>query len=293
MALSFTVWNGNSPGHEEELDYAGNWSDGLPGVAKGAFFVGSLIPASKNTNLAASTWKFAYFGPGQVGMVGRADSYVQVRVADWIINQSGSDVYLDIGNAVAGPTSGVKLQTKANTLFAFKCGSGAFDTDAVHLFQGRYEHNGGDVAVMYVTFETAGSKDIEVKAEIKAGTIATMRKLGGKVKQTGGTVTSLMNNSGDYEALAGVVTTLNNHAGNFTWSTAGGAITAYVWGGKFDASKNHADKTITHIEMHGDAEVDLDNQVGTITLTEGYVYVYGANDPKLGVAGGAVRVAPS
>lgn len=291
MALSYTIWNGNSPGHESELDYAGNWSNGLPDATKGAFFVGSLIPASRNTNLAASTWKFAYFGPGQKGAVGLASSFVQVRVADWVIHQCGADVYLDIGNAVAGPTSGVKLQTVHNTLLSFKCGSGANDTDAVHLFRGRYEHGGGDVAAMYVSFEKV--KETDVKAEIKAGTIATMRKLGGVMKQTGGTVTTVMNNAGDYEALAGVVTTLNNHAGNFTWSTAGGAITAYVWGGKFDASKNHADKTIAHIEMHGDAEVDLDNQVGTVTLTEGYVYVYGKNDPKLGTAGGFVRVAPS
>lgn len=291
MALSFTVWNGNSPGHEEELDYANNWSNGLPDATKGAFFIGSTYPVSKNTNIAASTWKFAFFGPGQKGKVGKPDAYIQVRVADWVIFSCGADAYLDIGNAVAGPTSGVKVQTDFNTLFSFKCGSGANDTDAVHLFKGRYEHAAGDVAVMYV--QLVSNIESDVQFTIKAGTIALMRKLGGIGTMIGGTVTAMMNNAGDVKVVAGIVTTLDNHDGNFIWSTDDGAITARVWGGKFDASKDHADKTITHIEMHGDAEVDLDNGVGTIALTETYVYVYGKNDPKLGVAGGAVRVAPS
>lgn len=125
----------------------------------------------------------------------------------------------------------------------------------------------------------------DARLEVSGGTAEEIIKAGGSLLMDVATswIRKLHNIYGAVDITAGHLAEIINEAdGSVDWQTNDGALTARIHGGVFTAANDILTKTIDHIEMHGEAQVDLDNGIsGSIVLTEGGVYAYGRNIPKI------------
>jgi hypothetical protein len=102
-----------------------------------------------------------------------------------------------------------------------------------------------------------------------AATVTTLFHRTGAFTQTGGTVTTHYMDAGTFTATAGTTTNLVQRGGTTTWKTTATMTDAKVFAGTFDASQDVRPKTITSLQAHFGATINLDNSVGNITITNG------------------------
>jgi hypothetical protein len=102
-----------------------------------------------------------------------------------------------------------------------------------------------------------------------AATATTMYVRTGGVTMTGGTITTANIDAGTLTASAGTVTNLLQRGGTVYWNTTSTMTDAKIFAGTFDASGDVRPKTITSMQAHYGAALDLDNAIGNITVTNG------------------------
>ena len=148
--MAFTVWQGNDPGNEGDINVAANYTNGVPTSVKGAYFTASSRAATKGLNRSADTWQFIVFGPGQTGPIGKSGEYLQVKCTDYITFDSSAPAYIDISGSAASLTSGVKVRSTSQAEFHLKVGTGASDLDTLIIQRGNYFHEAGNVGNLYM-----------------------------------------------------------------------------------------------------------------------------------------------
>lgn len=277
--MSETIWQGGDVGNEGDVSIAGNWSNGLPSASNEA--IANSGSQDMNAGLdqsAGASWKSLHVGSGYTGKIASSIGYLIVKIIDKFIFEGAENAYVDCSN-LALPYLKVRSDGTSKGLY-FKCGTGATDCDLMWIQKGYVWHVLGTVVKTVMESWTLISADANLT--LTAGTLTLVEKQGGTFTQDGGTCTQLNNRTGGVTINAGTLTNFESSAGITRWETTTTIASAKIWGGKFDASGDERARTITHIEMHGDAEVDLDNGKDNITLTDGGVHVYGSKSPRLG-----------
>lgn len=110
------------------------------------------------------------------------------------------------------------------------------------------------------------SANVTVTSE---ATITTLFHRTGTLTHAAGTITTYYMDAGTYTATAGTTTNLVQRGGTTTWKTTNTVADVKVFAGTFDASQDIRPKTITSLQSHTGATVNLDNSVGNITVTNG------------------------
>lgn len=241
-----------------------------------------------NTGLdqsSGASWKSFHVDDGYSGVIGGPSGYLQIKCVDELIFEGIQDAYIDC-SSLALPYVKVRSDGTIKGLH-LKCGTAGSNCDILWIQKGNVWVEAGTVAKGFM--ESWGAIAGDARLTLNAGTITLLEKQGGILTMNGGVLTTLNNRTGTSHINDGTLTNLDMCAGVVNWKTVVAALAdGKIWGGLFDASGDPRAKTLTHIEMHGDADVDIDNGKGNITLTDGGVYVYGRNVPRIG----AVEIGP-
>lgn len=276
--MAETIWQGGVSGAEGNIANANNWSDGLPGVAKAAL----AISGTQNMDAGlttSTTWLGFFIGPGYSGQIASESANLITKFgADGLVYGGVANAYIDFSGA-ANPGF-VKIESpSANTALWYKCGTGAADLDELLIRRGTAVNVSGNVVKVRMNSVSVSATDAAFM--LLTGTIALIEKAGGVLTQTGGILTLLEQTLGSSTITDGQLGTLRSHGGSTIYNTAHGSSTPTIdmFGGSFDASGDGRAKTLAHVEMHGEAAVNLNNLQDNITITDGGVYVYGQNQP--------------
>lgn len=227
---------------------------------------------------AGASWKSFHRTDGYTGKIGTSTSYLIVKIVDKLIYEGTEDAYIDVSN-LALPWARIRSDGTSKGLH-FKCGTGAADCDVMWIQKGYFWHEAGTIAKTFM--ESWNSIAVDARVVLNDGTMTLVEKTGGILTMNGGTLTVLNNRGGSSTIVGGTLTNLDQDAGGVYWETADGTLVdAKIFGGVFSAAGDARAKTIGHIEMHGDAIVDLDNGKDNITLTEGGIYTYGSQVPRM------------
>lgn len=257
-------WIGTDVGNEGNWQVAANWNpSGVPGADDYAFLTSGSQSVTAGLT-GAATVKGIITGPDYSGDIAASGGYLDITCSEYALFMGSGDVYLDLTGG-AGPTDGIKVRCPANTKgLHLKCGTGANDVDLLVVEKGLFELVIGTVAALYSELRTVLATDVAILQT--AGTITTFRQLGGTCTQNGGTITNHHMHSGTTTWAGGTVTNLDMYGGVGYWKTIQTLAAGIIWGGIFDAGGDVRAKTITSLAMHGEAQVNIDNGNGNVTI---------------------------
>jgi len=137
----------------------------------------------------------------------------------------------------------------------------------VNIKKGTVEIETGLAITTLVIDPTAGTAaNVSVNSE---ATVTTLFMRTGAMTLAGGTVTTTYMDSGTFAVNSGTVTNLVQRGGTTTWKTTSTMTDAKIFAGTFDGSLDVRPKTITNLQSHYGATINLDNSVGNITVTNG------------------------
>ena len=278
MADVERIWWGKAAGNEGKWGTDANWVGGTkPAALDIPVFQGATSNRDVDDDLVqtALTVRKIIMDEDWEGDIGSESSYLQIGVDNTtgiVFNRGSGAVWIDTSGAV--DPSKIKVRTQETVKAThIKCTTIA----EINIEKGVAYLESGTVTLLHM--ELVNNLEHDAKLYVKSGTITTLRKIGGDLWIDGGTVTTLYNHSGDVEVMSGTVTNLENYNDDVLWKTTTTLASAKIWGGFFDASKDARAKTITAIEMHGEARVNIDNGMDNITIGGNGVKKYGKYDP--------------
>lgn len=215
-------------------------------------------------NQASCDFDSLVIGPNFDYSVGNSTSDELIFAADLVVVAGGGD-----GQFLKAASPGwdeviIKEVGPNGTDDCYLDGSTA---GTVNIKKGTVEIETGLAITTLVIDPTAGTA-----ANVSVNTEATITSLfirTGALTLAGGTITTTYMDAGTITANAGTMTNLVQRGGTTTWKTTSTLTDAKVFAGTFDGSLDVRPKTITNLQSHHGATINLDNSVGNITVTNG------------------------
>lgn len=278
MADVERVWWGKAAGNEGKFGFDANWVGGTkPALNDIPVFQGATSNQNVDDDLVqtALTVRKIIIDEDWEGDIGSESAYLQIGVDNTtgiIFNRGVGQVWIDTSGAVDPSEVKVRTEETVNATH-IKCTTIA----EMNVEKGLVYLEDGTITLLHM--EMVGNILHDARVYANDGVITTLRKIGGELWVDGATITTLYNQNGNVEVLSGTITNLENYNDNVTWKTTTTLVSAKIWGGSFDASKDARAKTITAIEMHGEARVNVDNGMDNITIGGNGIKKYGRFDP--------------
>ena len=256
------TWLGTSSG---DFNTAGNWSGAaVPITGDSVYFTyGSVSCIAYDAS--AKHFATVVVSAGYTGTLGTSVASPLKFGADKLyIAGGGANLYLNTGATTDWEQVYVESAVSNQTIHFAGTTTHYVGSNGFYVARGTVELDDGTIPVC--TMLKHGFTPALTITD--GGVVTTLYQLAGTTTiNDGGTLTTGYMDAGTLSMADGTLTTLIQRGGTTTWSTATTMTSATVYGGILDCSKDARPKTITTLKAYTGATVNLNNGVGSITVT--------------------------
>ena len=255
IATADNDWNSN-----------GNWSPtGVPTDGDDIYLVTAGTASIDGFDASTNTFGDVVVGSGYTGTLGgSAIDPLMFACNKLYIAGGGATLYLYTGEVDDWGTVYIESANANQTINLQGYTTHLVGSNGLYIARGNVAVNGGTSPLVYLLKH--GSTPV---LTLNSGSTATTvyQLAGSVVVNTGATLTTSYFDAGLLTITDGTLTNVVQRGGTTTWNTTATLASATVFAGTFDCSKDARPRTITSLKAYTGATVNLNNGVGSVTIT--------------------------